>query len=171
MSFIFEIIKCVHEAILSQCVLDAIRVNMDLTLSVLRSDFYLYRLIARNMPLSEISSLGETFCELPGSMLDKLKRLHSEVFTEVHWGEIILWSNLDWLTRNGNNYSIFSFPLYLRFESSYINETLWKNSFELLPSQQSLVMGCWPSSLSLVLERIFNRIRLVLACCGGQVIV
>ena len=97
MSFIFEIIKCVHEVILilSQRVLDAIRVNMDLTLSVLRSDFYLYRLIARNMPLSEISSLGETFCELPGSMLEKLKRLHSEVFTEVHWGEIILWSNLD----------------------------------------------------------------------------
>ena len=32
-------------------------------------------------------------------------------------------------------------------------------------------MGCWPSSPSLVLERIFNRIRVVLACCGGQVIV
>ena len=74
MSFIFEIIKCVHEVILSQRVLDAIRVNMDLTLSVLRIDFYLYRLIARNMPLSEISSLGEKFCELPGSMLDKFKR-------------------------------------------------------------------------------------------------
>ena len=87
MSFIFEIIKCVHEVILSQCVLDAIRVNMDLTLSVLRIDFYLYSL-SRNIPLSEISSLGETFCELPGSMLDKLKRLHSEVFTEVHWGRL-----------------------------------------------------------------------------------
>ena len=89
MSFIFEIIKCVHEAILSQCVLDAIRVNMDLTLSMLRIDFYQYRLIARNMPLSEISSLGEKFCELLGSMLDKLKRLHSEVFTEVHWGRSV----------------------------------------------------------------------------------
>ena len=32
-------------------------------------------------------------------------------------------------------------------------------------------MGCWPSSSSLVLERIFSRIRVVLACCGGQVIV
>ena len=83
MSFIFEIIKWVHEVILSKCVLNAIRVNMDLTLSVLRIDFYLYRLIARNMPLSEISSLGETLCELPRSMLDKLKRLHSEVFTLV----------------------------------------------------------------------------------------
>ena len=41
------------------------------------------------MPSNEISSLGEKFCELPGSKLDKLKRLHSEVFTEVHWGEII----------------------------------------------------------------------------------
>ena len=93
MSFIFEIIKWVHEVILSQCVLNAIRVNMDLTLSVLRIDFYLYRLIARNMPLSEISSLGETFCELPGSMLDKLKRLHSEVFTEVHWGRLLEFLN------------------------------------------------------------------------------
>ena len=91
--FIFEIIKCVHEVILSQCVLDTVRVNMDLTLSVLRIDFYLYRLIARNMPISEISSLGEKFCELPGSMLDKLKRLHSEVFTEVHWGRLLVFLN------------------------------------------------------------------------------
>ena len=68
--------------------LDAIQVNMGLTLSMLLIDFYLYHHIARNMPLSEISSLGEKFCELPGSMLDKLKRLHSEVFTEVHWGRL-----------------------------------------------------------------------------------
>ena len=93
MRFIFEIIKCFHEAILSQCVLDAIRVNMDLTLSMLRIDFSLYRLIARSMPLSEISSLGEKFCELPASMLDKLKRLHSEVFTEVHWGRLLVFLN------------------------------------------------------------------------------
>ena len=59
---------------------------MGLTLSMLRIDFYLYRVIARNMPSNEISSLGEKFCELPGSKFDKLKRLHSEVFTEVHWG-------------------------------------------------------------------------------------
>ena len=89
MSFIFEVIKCVHEGILSQCVLDAIRVNMGLTLSMLRIKFYRFRLIARNMPSNEISFLGETFCELPGSMLDKLKRLHSEVFTEVHWGRLV----------------------------------------------------------------------------------
>ena len=93
MSFIFEIIKCVHEVILSQCVLDAFRVNMGLTLSTFRIDFYLYRLIARNMALSEISSLGEKFCELTGSMLDKLKRLHSEAFTEVHWGRLLVFLN------------------------------------------------------------------------------
>ena len=61
MSFIFEIIKCVDEVILSQCVLDAIRGNMGLTFSMLRIDFYRYHLIARNMPLSEISSLVENF--------------------------------------------------------------------------------------------------------------
>ena len=38
-SFIFEIIKCVHEVILSQCVLDSIRVNTGLTLSMLGIDF------------------------------------------------------------------------------------------------------------------------------------
>ena len=93
MSFIFEIIKCVHEVILCQCVLDPIRVNMDITLSMLRIDFYLYRLIARNMTLSEITALGEKLCELPGSMLDKLKCLHSEVFTEVHWGRLLVFLN------------------------------------------------------------------------------
>ena len=79
--------------ILIQCVLDAIRVNMGLTLSMLRIKFYRFRPIARNMPLSEISSLGEKFCELPGSMLDKLKRLHSEVFREVHWGRSLVFLN------------------------------------------------------------------------------
>ena len=81
-NFIFEIIKCVHEVILSQCLLDAIRVNMGRTLSMLQIDFYRYRLIARNMPPSEISSLREKFCDLPGSLLDKLKALRSEVFSK-----------------------------------------------------------------------------------------
>ena len=62
---------------------------MGLTLSVLRARFYFYCLIARNMPSSEITALREQFCELPGSMLDKLKRLHSEVFTEIHWGRLV----------------------------------------------------------------------------------
>ena len=71
--------------ILSQCVFICLHVNMGLTLSVLRARLYFYCLIARNMPSNEITSLKEKFCELPGSILDKLKALHSEVFTEVHW--------------------------------------------------------------------------------------
>ena len=62
---------------------------MGLTLSVLRARFYFYCLIARNMPSSDTASLAETFCALPGSTLDKLKCLHSEMFTEVHWGRFI----------------------------------------------------------------------------------
>ena len=64
---------------------------MGLTLSVLRIKFYGYRLIARNMPSNELTALREQFCELPGSMLDKC--LHSEVFTEVHWGRLLVFLN------------------------------------------------------------------------------
>ena len=32
-------------------------------------------------------------------------------------------------------------------------------------------MGCCPPSSTFGIERIFNRIRCVLACCGGKVIV
>ena len=79
--------------ILSQCVFICLHVNMGLTLSVLRIKFYGYRLIARNMPSNEVTSLREKFCELPGLMLDKLKCLHSEVFTEVHWGRLLVFLN------------------------------------------------------------------------------
>ena len=66
---------------------------MGLTLSVLRARFYHYCLIARNMPSNEITALREQFCELPGSKLDKLKHLHSEVFTDVHWGRLLVFLN------------------------------------------------------------------------------
>lgn len=94
-NFIFEIIKCVRDVILSQCVLDAIRVNMGLTLPILRIYFYRYRLIARNLttPSNEITSIREKFCELPGSMLDKLKDLHSEVFSKINWGRLVVFLN------------------------------------------------------------------------------
>ena len=90
---IFEVMKCVLEVILIQCVLDAIQVNMGLTLSVYRIDFYWYRLIARNMSSSEISSLREKFCEPPGSMLDKLKALLSEVFSKINWSRLVVFLN------------------------------------------------------------------------------
>ena len=66
---------------------------MGQTLSVLRARFYFYRLIARNMPSSDTALLRDKFCELPGSMLDKLKYLHSEVFTEVHWRRLLVFLN------------------------------------------------------------------------------
>ena len=92
-SSIFKTIKCVHNLIFSQCVFICLHVNMGLTLSVLRARFYFYCLIARNMPSNEITALREQFCELPGSKLGKLKRLHSEVFTEVHWGRLLVFLN------------------------------------------------------------------------------
>ena len=45
------------------------------------------------MPSNEVTSLRAQFCELPGSMLDKLKRLYSEAFTEVHWGRLLVFFN------------------------------------------------------------------------------
>ena len=79
--------------ILSQCVFICLKGNMSLTLSVLRARFYFNCLIARNMPSNEITALREQFCKLPGSKLGKLKRLHSEVFTEVHWGRLVVFLN------------------------------------------------------------------------------
>ena len=76
--------------ILSQCVFIYLHVNMGLTLSVLRARFYFYRLVARSIPSNEMTSLREKFCEHPGSMLDKLKTLHSEVFSEINWGRLVV---------------------------------------------------------------------------------
>ena len=66
---------------------------MGLTLSVLRIKFYRYRQIARNTPSNAIRAPREQFCELPTSMLDKLKCLHSVVFTEVNWGRLLVFLN------------------------------------------------------------------------------
>ena len=88
-----ETIKCVHELILSQFVLVFILVNMGLECSSLRSRFDRYRLVGRNitMPPSKIHLLREKFCDLPGSMLDKLKSPYSELFLEeVHWGRLLV---------------------------------------------------------------------------------
>ena len=78
--------------VLSQSLFVFRQVNMGLTLSTLRVDFYCYRLIARNltMPSSEITLLKDKFCALPGSTLDKLKALHSEVFSKIHWGRFVV---------------------------------------------------------------------------------
>ena len=60
---------------------------------MLRIKFYQYRLIAKEMPSNEISSLREQFCELPGSIHGELKCLHSEVLTEIHCGRLLVFLN------------------------------------------------------------------------------
>ena len=44
-------------------------------------------------PSSEITLLKEQFSDVQGPVLDKLKNLHSEVFTEVNWGRLLLFLN------------------------------------------------------------------------------
>ena len=68
---------------------------MGSTLSIPRIDFYRYRLIARTIivPLNEIAFLTKEFCDLPGSLLEKLKALYSELFTEVNWGRLLIFLN------------------------------------------------------------------------------
>ena len=146
---------------------------MGLTLSMLRIDFYLYRLIARNVtiPSREITLLREKFCDQPGSMLDKLKVLRSEVFSVVHWGRLVVFLNFA--------------------EKLGLTEEEWEQLFHfLVPKSSNIiehrgqkgyssvdlcrirsVMGCCVLSPSFGFERIFNCIRCVLACCGGKVIV
>ena len=60
---------------------------MGLTHSTRRNRFKTYRFLARNLitPIGEIVLLKEAFCGLPGTKLSKLKNLHSEVFTKIHW--------------------------------------------------------------------------------------
>ena len=68
---------------------------MGLTLSTNWTRFNTYRFLARNLitPISEITLLKETFCGLPVTKLSKLKNLHSEVFTEINWGRLMVFLN------------------------------------------------------------------------------
>ena len=72
---------------------------MGLTHSTPRNRLNTYRFLARNLitPISEIVLLKEAFCGLPGTKLSKLKNLprnlHSEVFTKIHWGRLMVFLN------------------------------------------------------------------------------
>ena len=92
-SSIFKTVKCVHDLIVSQFVLVFVFVNMGLSLSLLRIDFYRYRFIAStiiSVETSEVKLLKESFCKLPGSNLEKLKQLHAEVSSKINWGGLVL---------------------------------------------------------------------------------
>ena len=42
---------------------------------------------------SEMEMLQQKFKDLPGSSLEKLKKLHSEVFSKVNWGRLVVFLN------------------------------------------------------------------------------
>ena len=68
---------------------------MGLTLSTCWTRFNNYRFLSRNLitPISEIILLKDAFCGLPGTKLSKLKNLHSEAFTEINWGRLMVFLN------------------------------------------------------------------------------
>ena len=63
---------------------------MGLSLSLLGVDFSLYRAQAKTLKVSssEMEELKQKFKDLPGSSLEKLKDLHSEVFFKSKLGTI-----------------------------------------------------------------------------------
>ena len=81
--------------ILRQCVFVLILVKMGLSLSLLRVKFSWYRLTAQNLTISTsaMENLKENFFKLPGSNLEKLKQLHSELFSKVNLGRLVVFLN------------------------------------------------------------------------------
>ena len=73
------------------------------------------------MSSSEISSLREKFCELLGSMLGKLKALHSEVFSKINWGRLVVFLNF--------------------VETLGLTDEEWKQLFDFLVSTLSQIRG------------------------------
>ena len=65
------------------------------SLSLLRVDFSLYRAQAKTLKVSscEMEVLQQKFKDLPGSSLEKLRELHSEVFSTVKWGRLVIFLN------------------------------------------------------------------------------
>ena len=101
---------------------------MGLTLSLLRVDFSLYLVQTKTLKVSssEVEELKQKFEELPGSSLEKLKELHSEIFSKVNWGRLVVFFNFaDQLGLTEKEWELllfFSCPLSPRFEGSYINK-------------------------------------------------
>ena len=74
----------------------SVLVKMGLSLSLLRIDFLLYRAQAKTLKVSsgEMEMLQQKFKDLPGSSLERLKKLHSEVFSKVNWGRLVIFFEL-----------------------------------------------------------------------------
>ena len=63
--------------------------------SFLITAFSLYRAQAKALKVSssEMEMLQQKVKDLPGSSLEKLKKLHSEVFSKVNWGRLVVFLN------------------------------------------------------------------------------
>jgi len=84
-----------YDYILSQCLFVSVLVKMGLSLSLLRVDLSLYRAQAKRLKVSssDMEELKQKFKDLPGSSLEKLKELHSEVFSKVNLGRLVVFLN------------------------------------------------------------------------------
>ena len=70
-------------------------VKMGLSLSLPRVEFSLFRAQAKTLKVSssKMEELQQKFKDLPGSSLEKLKELHSEVFSKINWGRLVVFLN------------------------------------------------------------------------------
>ena len=68
---------------------------MGLSLSLLRVEFSWCHAQAKTLKVcsSEMEELKEKFKDLQGSNLEKLKELHSEIFSKVNWGRLVVFLN------------------------------------------------------------------------------
>ena len=148
---------------------------MGLTLSTQWTRFNTYHFLDRNLitPISEMIFLKEAFCGLPGTKLSKLKNLHSEVFTKIHWGRFMWFLNfavqLDLTEEEWEQLFDFLVPNLTQIEETVESEYRWENIH--LTSDLGVAMDCCPTSPTFRFERIFNRIRCVLACFCEKAIV
>ena len=95
LSFVSESNKIFYDLIFSQCALVSSLVKMRLSLSLLRVELSWCHAQAKTLkvPSSEMEGLREKFKDLQGSNLEKLKELHSEIFSKVNWGRLVVFLN------------------------------------------------------------------------------
>ena len=60
--------------------------------NLLVDEIEIQALLLRNR-IADIIQDEFAFCGLPGTKLSKLKNLHSEVFTKIHWGRFMVFLN------------------------------------------------------------------------------
>ena len=73
--------------------------------------------------LSEREVLQQKFKDLPGSSLEKLQKLHSEVFSKVNWGRLVVFLNFaDQLALTEKEWELLLHFLFLTLTLTQIRE-------------------------------------------------